>query len=129
VGMNLSYSLWNFFTNNETNTRTKIARQNTILSLEDSRDQSRRSYDSATQELQYLLRLDDLYREKLDQSTAQIRIAEERYRLGLIQLLELDKTRTEYIDADIQYNSNRYQIIQKQEEINNLLSRQIMGKW
>jgi hypothetical protein len=115
--------------NNETNTRTKIARQNTVLSLEDSRDQSRRSYDSATQELQYLLRLDDLYREKLDQSTEQIRIAEERYRLGLIQLLELDKTRIEYIDADIQYNSNRYQIIQKQEEINNLLSRQIMGKW
>jgi outer membrane protein TolC len=129
AGLNLSYSIWNFFTNKESSTRTKIARQNTILSIEDSRDQSRRAYDSATIELEYLLRLDELYRERLEQSTQQINIAEERYRLGMIQLLELDKTRTEYIDADIQYNANRYQIIQKQEDINHMLSNQILGKW
>jgi outer membrane protein len=129
LGLNLSYSIWNFFTNKENNTRYKISKQNTLLSIEDARDQNRRAYDNAVTELQYLLRLDELYLERLQQSTKQIQIAEERYRLGMIQLLELDKTRTEYVDSDIQYNSNRYQIIQKQEEINHLLSNQILGKW
>jgi len=47
----------------------------------------------------------------------------------MIQLLELDRTRTDYIEADIEYNANRYQIIQSQEAINFLLSKQILGKW
>ena len=73
--------------------------------------------------------MDELYQERLEQSQEQIRIAEERYRLGMIQLLELDKTRTEYIDSNIQYNANRYQIIKKQEELNHMLSQKILGKW
>ena len=67
--------------------------------------------------------------EKLSQSAEQIRIAEERYRLGLIELLELDKTRVDYIDADIAYNTNRYQIIQTRENLNYLLSDKLLGKW
>ncbi|HCX60456.1 MAG: TolC family protein [Candidatus Cloacimonadaceae bacterium] len=129
IGLNLSYSIWNFFTNKESSTRHKINKQSTLLALEDIKDQTRRNYDSATQELEYLLRLDELYQERLEQSQEQIRIAEERYRLGMIQLLELDKTRTEYIDSNIQYNANRYQIIKKQEELNHMLSQKILGKW
>jgi outer membrane protein TolC len=82
-----------------------------------------------TKELEYLLRLDELYSERLTQSREQIRIAEERYRLGMIQLLDLDKTRTDYISSDIEYYTNRYQIIQKQEAVNYLLANKILGKW
>jgi len=35
----------------------------------------------------------------------------------------------EYINSDIQYNNNRYQILARQEAINNLLSRKLLGKW
>ena len=99
------------------------------LELENQIDELRVQYETMNLELEYLQNLDRLYREKLDQSTEQIRIAEERYRLGLIELLELDKTRVEYINSDIQYNNNRYQILAKQEAINNLLSRKLLGKW
>jgi outer membrane protein len=129
VNLNLSYSIWNYFTNRESGTRARINQQMTELSISDQIEQSKREYDSATQELEYLLRLDELYSERLEQSTEQIRIAEERYRLGMIQLLELDRTRTDYIEADIEYNANRYQIIKNQEAINFLLSKQILGKW
>jgi len=95
----------------------------------DKTDELGRQYQNATQELEYLTRLDELYREKLEQSSQQIKIAEERYRLGLIELLELDKTRTDYIDADIAYNANLYQILAKQQNLNFLLSRPILGKW
>lgn len=129
VNLNLSYSLWNIFTNGESATRSKINKQMLALSYQDAVETSRRSYDSMAQELEYLLRLDELYEERLAQATEQIRIAEERYRLGMIQLLDLDKTRTDYISSDIEYNNNRYQIIQKQEALNYLLSHQILGKW
>jgi outer membrane protein TolC len=129
LNLNLSYSLWNIFTNGESATRSKINRQMLALSYQDAVENNRRSYDNIAQELEYLLRLDELYEERLAQSTEQIRIAEERYRLGMIQLLDLDKTRTDYISSDIEYNTNRYQIIQKQEALNYLLSHQILGKW
>lgn len=129
VNLSLSYSLWNHFRNGEMATRTKISKQMAQLSYEDKSDQLKRDYDNLTQELQYLVRLNELYSEKLTQSREQIKQAEERYRLGMIQLLELDKTRTDYIDADIAYYANRYQIIQKQEAVNQLLSKQILGKW
>ncbi|PKN73888.1 MAG: hypothetical protein CVU50_01515 [Candidatus Cloacimonetes bacterium HGW-Cloacimonetes-3] len=129
VNLSLSYSLWNHFRNGESATRTKISRQLSQIAYDDKSDQLKRDYDNMTQELQYLVRLDELYNEKLTQSREQIKQAEERYRLGLIQLLELDKTRTDYIDADIAYYANRYQIIQKQEAMNQLLSKQILGKW
>jgi len=73
--------------------------------------------------------MNELYSEQLAQSREQITQAEERYRLGLIELLELDKTRTNFIETDISYNNNLYSIIAKQEEINYLLSEPLLGKW
>lgn len=129
ANLSLSYSLWNYFRNGESTKRTKISKQLAQISYDDKADQLKRDYDNISQELQYLVRLDELYSERLLQSREQIKQAEERYRLGLIQLLELDKTRTDYIDSDIAYYANRYQIIQKQEAVNQLLSKQILGKW
>ena len=129
VSLSLSYPLLNFFKNGESNTRSKISRQISQLNIDEKSDQIVRDYNSATQELQYLKRMNELLGEKLAQTREQITQAEERYRLGLIELLELDKTRTNYIDADIAYNANRYQIIAQQEAINNLLSQPILGKW
>lgn len=129
VSLSLSYPLLNYFKNGESTKRTKISRQLYQLAIDEKQDQIIRDYASAVQELNYLKRMNELYTEKLDQSRAQITQAEERYRLGLIELLELDKTRTDYIETDIAYNNNRYQIIAKQEAIAQLLSSPVLGKW
>lgn len=129
VSLSLSYPLLNYFKNGETTVRTKISRQLSQLAIDEKRDQIIRDYASAVQELNYLKRMNELYTEKLAQSREQITQAEERYRLGLIELLELDKTRTDYIETDIAYNNNRYQIIAKQEAIAQLLSKPVLGKW
>ncbi|MDZ4120888.1 MAG: TolC family protein, partial [Candidatus Cloacimonadaceae bacterium] len=129
VSLNLSYSLWNQFRHSETAKRAKLSRQISMLSLAEKRDDISREYDAAREELDYLRELQSLYEEKLAQATEQIRIAEERYRLGMIQQLELDKTRSEFLDANIAASSNRYQIIAKQEALHFLLSQPILGKW
>ncbi|MDP2173522.1 MAG: TolC family protein [Candidatus Cloacimonadaceae bacterium] len=129
VSLNLSYSLWNQFKQHQIHKRSRISNRLAEISLLDKKDEIKRQYNITAQELAYQNRLNELYGEKLEQSREQIRIAEERYRLGLIQLLELDKTRTDYIDANIAYHTNRYQIIAKQEALNYLLSNKILGKW
>jgi len=129
LSLTLSYPLFNIGENAESRTRTKISRQLSQVAIEEKKDQLQRDYDSALRELQYLKRMNELYSEQLAQSREQITQAEERYRLGLIELLELDKTRTNYIETDISYNTNLYSIIAKQEEINYLLSEPVLGKW
>ena len=129
ISLTLSYPLFNIFENSESRTRTKISRQLSQVSMEEKKDQLQRDYDSALRELQYLKRMNELYSEQLAQSREQITQAEERYRLGLIELLELDKTRTNFIETDISYNNNLFSIIAKQEEINYLLSEPVLGKW
>lgn len=129
ISLTLSYPLLNIFENSESRTRTKISKQLSQVTIEEKKDQLQRNYDSALRELQYLKRMNELYSEQLAQSREQITQAEERYRLGLIELLELDKTRTNFIETDISYNNNLYSIIAKQEEINYLLSEPVLGKW
>ena len=98
LSLTLSYPLFNIGENAESRTRTKISRQLSQVAIEEKKDQLQRDYDSALRELQYLKRMNELYSEQLAQSREQITQAEERYRLGLIELLELDKTRTNYIE-------------------------------
>ena len=129
LGLNLSYSLWNQFKQGQANKRGDLAQRLAELEIRRQIEDIERSYATLTQELEYLTRLDELYGEKLTQSENQIRIAEERFRLGLIELLELDKTRVEFINSEIAYHNNRYQILARQEAINNLLSQKIQGKW
>ncbi len=129
LGLNFSYSLWNQFKQGQTGKRGDLAQRLAELELQQQIEDIELQYATLTQELAYLLRLDELYSEKLAQSENQIRVAEERFRLGLIELLELDKTRVEYINSEIAYNNNRYQILARQEAINNLLSQKIQGKW
>jgi outer membrane protein TolC len=129
VSLIASYSLWGPMKQRQMVKRSGFALRQAELQKNDKLDELQRQYLLLTQELQYMKRLDELYTEKLAQSREQIKIAEERYRLGLIELLELDKVRNDYIDADINYNTNRYQIIAQQQQINYLLSKQILGKW
>jgi len=129
ITLSLSYSLWNHFRNSESTKRDRFTRKLVELNLQDKVDEIEREYSILTRELDYLRQLDELYQSKLEQSRIQINKAEERYRLGMITQLELDKTRSEYIDSDIEYNSNRYQILARQEALNRLLSTQLLGKW
>ncbi len=129
LSLSLSYSFWNQFRQSESVKRAKITRQMNQLELMDQEDALKRQYANSREELSYLTQLDLLYAQKLEQAKQQIKIAEERYKLGMIEQLELDKTRSEYISTDIDYNTNRYQIIAKRESINSMLSQKILGKW
>jgi outer membrane protein TolC len=79
--------------------------------------------------LNFLHRSKDLYERKLAQSSENLSVSTEKYNLGLIDLIELDRSRISNLQARISLNQNYYNILKKQEQLNQLLSAPIMNRW
>jgi len=58
-----------------------------------------------------------------------LQMAQERFNLGIMSLLELDQAVSDYLEAEIDYSTRYYQLLIKQEEINLFLSRRILDRW
>ncbi|MCD4796454.1 MAG: TolC family protein [Candidatus Cloacimonetes bacterium] len=80
-------------------------------------------------DLETLNRSFDLYEEKLHLAEDNLNMAQEQYRLGMISLLDLDRSKIEFQNTQLSRIQKHYQLMKKQEEINLLLSNKILGKW
>ena len=58
-----------------------------------------------------------------------LEMAQEQFKLGFISLTDMDKTKWDYQNAQLSYNSKYYELLRKQEEINLLLSDKILNRW
>jgi len=56
-------------------------------------------------------------------------MAQEHFRLGMISLLDLDRSKIDFQNTQLAQIQNNYQLMKKQEEINLLISAKILGKW
>jgi len=80
-------------------------------------------------DLETLKRSFDLYEEKLHLAAENLNMAQEHFRLGMISLLNLDRSKIDFQNTQLARIQNHYQLMKKQEEINLLLSANILGKW
>ena len=94
---------------------------------------SQRDYGIQLENLQNdlvtLKRSFDLYDEKLQLAEENLNMAQEQFRLGMISLLDLDRSKIEFQNTQLSRIQKHYQLMKKQEEINLLLSNKILGKW
>ena len=80
-------------------------------------------------DLETLKRSFDLYEEKLKLAEENLNMAQEHFRLGMISLLDLDRSKIDFQNTQLARIHNNYQLMKKQEEINLLSSDKILGKW
>ena len=80
-------------------------------------------------ELTRLRQIYDLNVQKHELTRRTLQIAEQRYILGNISNLDLDRARIQYLNAEIQLNTRFYTIIRRQEDLNFLTSGKILGEW
>jgi len=80
-------------------------------------------------DLETLKRSFDLYEEKLELAEENLSMAQEHFRLGMISLLDLDRSKIDFQNTQLARIHNNYQLMKKQEEINLLSSDKILGKW
>lgn len=71
----------------------------------------------------------EIYKQKAELSKTNLDIAQQRFQLGIINLLDLDKSRIQYIEAQLSLNNKYYSYLKKVEELNYLISDKVMGRW
>ncbi len=129
LSLKANYSLWTYFENNESYKQSTLNKKLKVLNYENKLNAVKTEYSQFVNDLYYYKELHDLYSLKKENATENLQIAEEKYQLGKIQQIDLDKARLEKLEADIEYESNKYQLILSRESINHLMSEKMLNKY
>lgn len=129
VSLSASYSIFDIFEKRESYVRSRRNIRIQELDLSISEQDLHDKVSNLESDIRTLRRSRDLYEEKLDLAESNLDMAQEQFRLGMISLLDLDRAKLDYSNAQLSYNNRYYELIRKQEEINQILSKPILGKW
>ena len=124
-----SFDIFDLFEKRESFVRSRRNLEIEELDLENSEQELRSELSNLINDMKTLRRSRDLYFDKLNLAEENLSMAQEQFRLGIISLLDLDRTKIEYQNAQLSYNNRYYELIRKQEEINKTLSRNILNRW
>ena len=127
--LSASWNIFNLLHKNETYSYLKRDLKLLQLELDIYQKELKNNLTVINQELQNLLLTSDMYQQKLDLARLNLDMAQQQYQLGTIGLIDLDKNRLDLQNAQLSYNSRYYDLIRKNQELNLLLSRQILAKW
>jgi outer membrane protein TolC len=122
ISLNLSYSLNRLWKNNYTHRQAQYLNQHHLLNTSQLLRDINLRYTQYIEELAYLQQMQVLLENKLEVTTFNREMATERYRLGVLKQLDLDRAIYEYLDTLISQQSNYYQIMLKKLNIDYLLS-------
>ncbi len=129
IGINASYSLYQLLEHGFVYKRAKRNMISNQLDLEDTIDSDKLQLKQLKQDWQTLHDTWDIAQRAKQLAEENLAMAEEKFRLGMLNLIDLDNARIDYFNAQQTLNTKHYDLLQKQEEINLLLSRDILGKW
>jgi len=82
-----------------------------------------------TRQMHYLQESLTLNQKKLQQANDNLTTSEERYKLGLMSLLDLEQARVTALEASLAVNSITSQILQTVQDWNLLTSQPVLGKY
>lgn len=129
LSLNASYNIFSIFETREVYVRSKRNLRSLKLDLSKSKHDNQNEFENKIIELKTLKRSRAQYHKKLELANKTLDMAREQYKHGLISLLDLDRSKLEYQNAQISYISKKYELLRKIEEVNLLLSNKILGKW
>ena len=127
--VNLSYPLFNHFTQSISYRMAKRHFSLEQLILQDMKETTSQQIANLEKDLVSLRHTYELSQQRFDLSRVSLRMAEERFALGIISSLDLDRTRQQHIRAESELVDRFYRLIKQQEELNFLRSDKILGIW
>jgi len=122
IGLSLSYSLTTLFKNRYQYKQVKFLQEQNQLNTDQLYKNITQQYDQLISDLSLYQQMQTLLERRADQTAINLDTAEQRYRLGYLNQNDLDTARYNNNVAHIEMESNRYKIILKKLEIDNLLS-------
>ncbi len=129
IGISASYSLYQLLEHGFVYKRAKRNMISDQLDLDDTIDSDKLELKQLKQDWQTLHDTWEIAERTRQLAEENLAMAEEKFKLGMLNLIDLDNVRIDYFNAQQTLNTKHYELLQKQEEINLLLSRDILGKW
>ncbi|MCL2064484.1 MAG: TolC family protein [Candidatus Cloacimonetes bacterium] len=127
LGLNMSYSLNRLYRNKYSYQVANLLDEHHQLGTSRLLSDINLRYNQYLEELNYLQQLNGLQQNRVQQTTDNLDIAQQRYRLGLLTQLDLDRARYDYLNSRIDLEVNQYQLILKKLSIDHLLSNILSG--
>jgi outer membrane protein TolC len=129
IGLHASYSFSSIMDKRINYARSKRNLRLQKISFEKAKRDNKIQLEKLHKDLATLRESQRLYEQKLQLAQANLEMAQEQYRLGLVSLLDLDRITLDYSNTQLEYYRRYYNTLRKQEEIHILLSEKILGKW
>lgn len=128
-GVYFSYPLFSILDKGSAHNVQK--KQNKMLEInhKDLTSQQKVKYQQSINEFNIYRQSYEIYKQKLALATTHLEIAQKRFEMGLINILDLDKSRIQYLEAQLSMNSKYYTLLKKQQELNYLKSDKILDRW
>lgn len=127
--VSLSYPLCNFFKQGETHFRNKENLLSSKISLDQQVKEFKTDYQNLVADLENLFIKKDINDRILAQAQQNFEIAKSNFNLGIIKSIELEQSKTELTEAELNNLDIDYRVYIQQQAINNLLSKKIANKW
>jgi len=129
LSLTASYSLFNLLEHRQVYQRSKrnlLVQEMQYDYLTSSKEQE---FTQLVRDWENQQRLYDLSQQRHELAGENLDMAQERFDLGIMSLLELDQATSDYLEAELDLSTRYYQLMIKQEEINLFLSRRILDRW
>ncbi|HOD55097.1 MAG TPA: TolC family protein [Candidatus Cloacimonadota bacterium] len=128
-GIYFNYPLFSFLENGIQYRIQKRQTQIMELTHKDLVEQEQVKYQQAVNDLNIYQQSYQIYKQKAELSKTNLEISQKRFELGVVNTLDLDKSRIQYLEAQLNMNTKYYSLLKKQQEINYLISGKVLGKW
>ncbi len=129
LSIEASFSVFDIFEETESFFRNKGNRKSLKMDLEKMQLANENELYKLQKAVETLSKSNELYLQKMQMAENNLEMAQEQFKLGLISLTDLDRTKLDHQNTQLSYNNKHYELLRKQEEINLLLSDKILNKW
>ena len=129
LSLNISYSFLSYWQDGETYKRVKHDYVSKLLDLHEQETKEVITYNQYKRDWLTYRQNYEIYMKKRDLAESNLRMAEEKYQLGIVSLQDMDRTRIDYLQSQLKVNDQYFTLLKTQENINLLLSNKINGKW
>lgn len=127
--VSLSYPLLNIFKQGQSHFRNKEALLSAKISLDQQIKTFESNYNTLVSDLDNLFVSKNINDRILAQARQNFEIAKTNFNLGTLRSIELEQSKSDLKQAELNFLNLNYQIYLKQQAINHLLSKKIAGKW
>ena len=129
ISLNASYSIFNLADTREAYRQAKRNYRLSEIYLAEKEKNLKLQITNLDKDISTLRQTYKLYKERKNLAEENLQMAQSQYKLGIISLLDLEKSKLDFQNAQLSFTEQHYNLLRKQEERNNLLSKKILKRW